>query len=101
MKSEGLNNMTYFNDIRYEDMLTVRYEGLRLVPSKSARAELIKYGLLLNNCQRILIDGYSPRKRKKGTIEKWLDKGDKTYNIVVVRLYNHFFREDIYLITHI
>ena len=100
-KTKDLNKMTYSNDIRFEDMFYVRYEGLRLIPSKSARKELIKYGLLLINCKMILIEGYSPRKRKKGTIEKWLDKGDKTYNIVVVRLYNHFFKEDVYLITHI
>lgn len=82
-------------------MLSLKYQGLRLIPSKSALKELVEYGLTLEDCKHILEEGYpAPRKRAKTTIEQWLDRGNKTYNIVVVKSYNHFYGEDVYLITH-
>lgn len=82
-------------------MLNLRYQGLRLIPSKTALKELFKHGLTVEDCTRILEEGYpAPRKRAKTTIEKWLDRGSKTYNVVVVKSYNHFYGEDVYLITH-
>ena len=82
-------------------MIASRYEGLRLIPSKSAMRELMKYGSTLENCKDILEEGYPvPRRRAKGTIEQWLDRGDKTYNVVVVNSYNYFYGENVYLVTH-
>ena len=82
-------------------MLELRYRGLRLIPSKTAMRELIQHGATLEDCNDILEEGYpAPRKRAKGTIEQWLDRGNKTYNTVVVKSYNYFYGEDVYLVTH-
>ena len=81
-------------------MFDIRYKGLRLIPSKSAGRELIQYGFMIEDCKEILDRGYSPRKRKEGTIEKWMDIGSKTYNVVVVQSFNYLYNEDVYLITH-
>lgn len=81
-------------------MFDVRYQGLRLIPSKTAGRELLKYGFMIEDCKEILEKGYSPRKRKKDTIEKWIDYSNKTYNVVVVKSFNYFYNEEVYLITH-
>jgi len=81
-------------------MFEIRYKGLRLIPSKTAGRELIKFGFMLEDCKEILEKGYSPRKRKDGTIEKWMDYGNKTYNVVVVKSFNYMYNENIYLIIH-
>ena len=49
----------------------------------------------------ILETGYdAPRKRKQGTIEKWLDKGKKTYNAVVAKDYHEILKEDCWVLVH-
>ena len=63
--------------------------------------ELTKYGLTVDDCKEILENGYSPRKRGKNTIEKWMDVGNKTYNVVVVESYNYQHKNEIYLIKHV
>ena len=87
-------------DIRFEHTFVVRYRGLRLIPSRTAARELLAHGLSAHDCRDVLEEGYAPRKRRSGTIERWLDVGEKTYNVVVVRVYNHAYREEIWLITH-
>ncbi len=83
-------------------MFELRYHGLRLIPSKAAAEELAKYGLMIQSCKKILEEGYdAPRKRAKDTEEKWLDRGNKTYNVVVVRSFNYMYNEDVWLITHL
>lgn len=83
-------------------MFNLRYQGLRLIPSKSAAEELLKHSLAIRDCQEILENGYAaPRKRAKDTEEKWLDQGNKTYNVVVVRSFNFMYNEDVWLITHV
>ncbi|MDP2907430.1 MAG: hypothetical protein Q8O03_05820 [Nanoarchaeota archaeon] len=82
-------------------MFNITYEGLRLIPSKSAAEELLRYGLTIDDCKEILENGYEPRKRGKDTVEKWRDSGNKTYNAVIVRSYNYFYKEEVYLITHV
>ena len=79
----------------------VKYCGLKLISSKHAERELLKYGLMLEDCKAVLEDGYAPRKRGEDTIEKWMDYQNKTYNVVVVKTYNEFHREYIYLIKHV
>lgn len=81
-------------------MFNIRYKGLRLIPSKSAAEEMLRHGLTIEDCKEILENGYEPRKRKKDTTEKWMDFGHKTYNIVIVKSYNHLYKEEVYLITH-
>ena len=56
---------------------------------------------MIADCKEILENGYSPRKRKKNAEEKWLDRGNKTYNVVIVKSFNYLYNEDVYLITHI
>jgi hypothetical protein len=82
-------------------MFDVRYLGLRLVSSRAAMREMMFYGMSILDCKDILEEGYSPRKRAADTVERWLDVGSKTYNAVVVRLYNGFFGEYVWLITHV
>lgn len=82
-------------------MFDIRYHGLRLVPSKAALQELMRYGFMLADCKLILEQGYSPRKRKKDVVERWYDEGNKTYNVVAVLSFSHFYCEDVYLVTHI
>ena len=91
---------TYVNDIRQIE-IDVRYKGLRIIPSKSAAVEMMKHGFTIEDCKELLDTGYEPRKRAKDTIEKWLDKGRKTYNVVVVRSFNFMYDADVYLIKHI
>lgn len=96
IETKDLN--TYANDICFEHM--PRFEGLRLVPSKTAGRELAEYGFDADDCREILEMGYSPRKRAEGTVEKWLDFGRKTYSAVVVKVFSCFYNEEVYLIKH-
>jgi hypothetical protein len=81
-------------------MFGVRYKGLRVIPSRTAARELTRHGFMLEDCKEILERGYSPRKRRSGTVERWLDYGRDTYNVVVVRPLNYASGEEVYLITH-
>lgn len=80
---------------------TPRYKGLRIVPSLSAARELMKNSETLDFVAEILETGYdAPRKRKKGTIERWVDRGKKTYNAVIARNYNDLSNEDVWVLIH-
>jgi len=82
-------------------MFTIKYGGLRLIPTISAMRELMQEGKTLYSVLTILEEGCNaPRRRKEGTIEKWLNKGNKTYNVVVVKDFNYDFNEDVWLIIH-
>lgn len=82
-------------------MFTERYSGLRIAVTNSAMRELMKEEKTLYDVVEILENGYdAPRKRKKGTIEKWLDKGNKTFNAVIVRDYNEIMKEDCWVLIH-
>jgi hypothetical protein len=49
----------------------------------------------------ILEEGYdAPRKRKEGTIERWMDKGTKTYNAVIAKDYDDIEREPCWRLIH-
>ena len=101
-KTKDFYSTTYSKDILSEHSLDVRYEGLRLIPSKSAADEMTKFSFAAVDCKEILERGYpAPRKRAKDTEEKWLDKKNKTYNVVVVKSFNYFYNEEVYLITHV
>lgn len=82
-------------------MFSDKYEGLRIVVSDSAMRELMKEEKSLCDVVQILERGYdAPRKRKAGTIEKWFNKGKKTFNAVIVRDYNEIMREDCWVLIH-
>lgn len=93
--------MAYFDDIRPENMLEVRYVGLRIIPSRSAMRDLFKSGKRLADVVEILEKGYdAPRKRKAGTIERWLQKGNKIYNAVIVKDYHEVLMEECWVLIH-
>lgn len=71
------------------------------MPSYSAMRELMDEGMTLLDVFDILEQGYdAPRKRKQGTIEKWRDKRNKTYNAVIVRDYNETLKEEVWVLIH-
>ena len=82
-------------------MFNEKYKGLRIAISHSAMQELMQEGKTIYDVVEILENGYdAPRKRKQGTIEKWLDKGKKTYNAVIVKDYHEILKEDCWVLTH-
>ena len=82
-------------------MFDDKYDGLRIAISHSAMQELMQEGKTIYDVVDILEKGYdAPRKRKSGTIEKWLDKGKKTYNAVIVKDYYEILKEDCWVLTH-
>ena len=82
-------------------MFNEKYKGLRIAISHSAMQELMQEGKTIYDVIEILENGYdAPRKRKLGTIEKWLDKGKKTYNMVIVKDYHEILKEDCWVLTH-
>jgi len=82
-------------------MFNEKYKGLRIAISHSAMQELMQEGKTIYDVVKILEEGYdAPRKRKQGTIEKWLDKGKKTYNVVIVKDYHEILREDCWVLIH-
>jgi len=85
----------------YNNIFHIRYKGLRLVPSTAALRELARFRIKLEDCKHILENGYSPRKRKKNIEEKWIDKGNKIINVVVVKSVYHILNEEVYLIIHV
>ncbi|MBU1201361.1 MAG: hypothetical protein KKA51_02580 [Nanoarchaeota archaeon] len=82
-------------------MFNLKFEGLVIIPSKTAMREMTWLGLDLCDCILILEEGYSTRKRKKGTVEKSFNVGNKTLKVVVVKSYNYTQKKDVYLITHV
>ncbi len=82
-------------------MFSDRYKGLRIVVSDSAMRELIKEEKTLYDVVKILEEGYNaPRKRKAGIIERWLAKGNKTFNVVIVKNYDEVTKQDCWLLIH-
>ena len=83
-------------------MFNARYKNLRIAVSDSAMRELIKESMTLYDVAEILENGRdAPRKRKSGTIEKWSNKGKKTYNAVIALNYDEFMKEDVWLLIHL
>ena len=82
-------------------MFNEKYKGLRIAISHSAMQELMQEGKTIYDVVEILENGYdAPRKRKEGTIEKWLNKGKKTYNAVIVKDYYEILKEDCWVLIH-
>lgn len=98
-KPKGLNTYVYY--ICLISMFNDKYKGLRIVVSDSAMRDLMNEEKTLYDVVNILEDGYdAPRQRKAGTIERWLDKGSKTLNAVVVKDYNEIMKEDCWVLIH-
>jgi len=79
----------------------VSYNGLKIHATISASRELFKESKTLFDVLEILELGEAaPRKRRKGTVEKWLSKGNKTYSAVVIRGYNKTLGEEDWVLVH-
>ncbi|MFC1752559.1 hypothetical protein ACFL96_04100 [Thermoproteota archaeon] len=92
---------TYVLNICHINTLDVKYKGLRIVPSISAMRDLMKHGKTLAHAAVILEQGYdAPRKRSRGKIEKWLDKGRKTFNAVIAKNYDNIAKEEVWILIH-
>lgn len=92
---------TYVNYICNNSMSVPTYQGLKVVPSISSIDEMLKHGKSIDDIVYFLEEGYtSPRKRKKDTIEKWIDKGKKTFNAVIVKDYNAEEKQDVWVLIH-
>lgn len=99
--SEPKSLNTYVINICYRDMPMPRFMGLKIVVSNSAMRELFKFGKDMSDIIKVLEQGHdAPRKRAKGTIEKWLNKGNKTYNVVVIKDYHRLLKEDVWAVIH-
>lgn len=82
-------------------MFVEKYKGVRIAVTNSAMQELMKEEKTLYDVVTILEEGYdAPRKRKKGTIEKWLDRGNKTFNVVIAKDYDEIMKEDCWVLIH-
>ena len=82
-------------------MFSEQYKGLRIAVSNAAMRELMKYEKTVRDVVEILEDGIdAPRKRKEGTIEKWLNKGAKTWNAVIAKDYHEILREECWVLIH-
>ncbi len=79
------------------------YKGFPLIPTRSALKEMCDLGIDLTTVVEVLEDGYDcyRSKRKKGTIEKCADKGNKTLKTVVVQSFNYSLDTDVWAITHV
>lgn len=100
-KFEPKSLNTYAINICYRDMPCPRFKGLRIIVSDSAMQELFKHGKDLYDVVEVLETGYdAPRKRKVSIIERWLDKGRKTYNAVVALSYNEAMKEECWVLVH-
>lgn len=78
-----------------------KYQGLRIAVSHSAMTDLMNEEKTLYDVVEILEEGYeAPRKRKAGVIEKWFDKGNKTYNVVIAKDYDEIMKEECWVLIH-
>ncbi|MFO8016217.1 MAG: hypothetical protein R6U32_03875 [Candidatus Woesearchaeota archaeon] len=90
---------TYVTNILHINTSDASYKGLRIIPSMSAMRELMKHGKTLADAADVLEEGYdAPRKRARGKVEKWLDRGRKTYNAVAAKARHD--REDVWILIH-
>ena len=79
---------TYVANICYTEP---SYLGLKIIVTNSAMRDISKQKKALVDVVKILEEGYdAPRKRASNTIERWLDKGNKTFNVVVSKDYRGF-----------
>ncbi len=82
-------------------MFTVTYQGLRIAVSLSAARELMEEEKTVDDVVEVLETGYdAPRKRRVGTIERWLNKGNKTYNAVIVKDHDNSMNEEVWVLIH-
>ena len=84
-------------------MLHPSFKGLPIVPSRTAMNEMTRLGMDEWDILQMLEEGYNcyASKRKEGTLEKCINKGNKTIKAVVVRSHNWSLDCDVWVITHV
>ena len=84
-------------------MIYPLYKGLPLVPSGSVANELYKCNLSLRDILDVLEQGYdcAKSKRKKGIIERCLDRKKKTTRVVIVKAYNYSLESEVWVVIHV
>ena len=83
------------------NIFCVRYAGARICVSRSAMRDLMKHGCDLYDTLKVLEEGKdSPRKRKRGVIEKWLARGKKTYEAIIASGYDEITKEKVWKLIH-
>jgi hypothetical protein len=84
-------------------MIEPSHKGFPLVLTRSAMKELFDLGLDLVKMAEVLDDGYDcyRSRRKKGTLERCVDRSGKTIKVVAVLSYNHSLRTEVWAITHV
>ena len=98
-KKKDLNTYVDYNCL--ENTLSEKYQGLRIEITDSAMRELMKEGKTIFHVLKILEEGYdAPRKRREEIIEKWLDRGNKTFNVVVTKSYHEILNEERWILIH-
>jgi len=99
LEPQSLNTYTYYRCLIHTS--DVRYKNLRIVVTFAAGRELMKEEKTIPDIINMLERGYdAPRKRQAGTIEKWFNKGKKTYNIVIVKDHHFTLNEDVWTLIH-
>lgn len=85
------------------------YQGLPIIPVQTRRGqknvidELAKHGMDLDDVAGILNEGYdcSRSKRRKGVLEKCIDRGNKTIKVVVQQGYIEFEGKECWELIHV
>ncbi|MBN2141888.1 hypothetical protein JW711_01025 [Candidatus Woesearchaeota archaeon] len=83
--------MIYLIEIyRFGGSMDFTYNGKPVFATKTAATELGRIGIDLIDVPKILHSGFDIRKRKKGTLEKCISRGNKVINVVVVDTGTHY-----------
>ena len=85
----------------YEDLPIITVQTRR--GQKNVIDELVKYGMDLDDVAEILNEGYdcSRSKRRKGVVEKCIDRGNKTIKVVVQQGYIELDGQDCWELIHV
>ncbi|PIN74072.1 hypothetical protein COT48_03330 [Candidatus Woesearchaeota archaeon CG08_land_8_20_14_0_20_47_9] len=70
--------------------MSFTYKGKPILPTKAVLSELSEIDVNLYEVAEILEKGFEIRKRKKGVIERGLQRGNKIINVVVVDLGDYY-----------
>ncbi|MFH0714482.1 MAG: hypothetical protein V1847_01570 [Candidatus Diapherotrites archaeon] len=80
-----------------------KFEGLKVIPSRSAFRELCRQGMTIADAIRVLEEGFdcevSPR--KKEVLEKCVRKGRKMLKVVAVKSFNYSMNCECWLLLHV
>lgn len=90
-------------------MLEPTYQGLPIIPVQTRKGqkniidELARYRIDLDDVAEILNDGYdcSSGRRRKGVLEKCIDRGNKTIKVVVQTGFIEFDGKECWELIHV